>query len=132
MKKVLLTLSLSIVASMGSFAQNEPYKNPKLTPEERAEDLLGRLTLKEKIGLANRFPEYCRVYLNDVPVGNGRQIRIRGYLYDKASRLIPFMAPGMSVSVYVSNIVEEHLKRHGELLKNELECFLYKDSLWKN
>ncbi len=41
MKKVLLTLSLSIVASMGSFAQNEPYKNPKLTPEERAEDLLG-------------------------------------------------------------------------------------------
>lgn len=70
--------------------------------------------------------------LNDVPVGNGRQIRIRGYLYDKASRLIPFMAPGMSVSVYVSNIVEEHLKRHGELLKNELECFLYKDSLWKD
>ena len=42
------------------------------------------------------------------------------------------LAPGMSVSVYVSNIVEEHLKRHGELLKNELECFLYKDSLWKN
>ncbi len=65
-------------------------------------------------------------------VGNGRQIRIRGYLYDKASRLIPFMAPGMSVSVYVSNIVEEHLKRHGELLKDELERFLYKDSLWKN
>ena len=51
MKKVLLTLSLSIVASMGSFAQNEPYKNPKLTPEERAEDLIGRLTLKEKVGL---------------------------------------------------------------------------------
>ena len=48
MKKVLLTLSLSIVASMGSFAQNEPYKNPKLAPEERAEDLIGRLTLKEK------------------------------------------------------------------------------------
>ena len=51
MKKVLLTLSLSIVASMGSFAQNEPYKNPKLAPEERAEDLIGRLTLKEKVGL---------------------------------------------------------------------------------
>ena len=99
------------------------------------QDLLTERTgreLKEKTGIANRFPEYCRVYLNDVPVGNGRQIRIRGYLYDKASRLIPFMAPGMSVSVYVSNIVEEHLKRHGELLKNELECFLYKDSLWKD
>ena len=88
--------------------------------------------LNEKIGIANCFPEYSRVYLNDAPVGKGRQIRIRCGLYDKASRLIPFMAPGMSVSVYVSNIVGEHLKRHGELLKNELECFLYKDSLWKN
>lgn len=88
--------------------------------------------LNEKIGIANCFPEYSRVYLNDAPVGKGRQIRIRCGLYNKASRLIPFMAPGMSVSVYVSNIVEEHLKRHGELLKNELECFLYKDSLWKN
>ena len=80
--------------------------------------------LNEKIGIANCFPEYSRVYLNDTPVGKGRQIRIRCGLYNKASRLIPFMAPGMSVSVYVSNIVEEHLKRHGELLKNELECYL--------
>ena len=88
--------------------------------------------LNENIGLEYCFPEYSLVFMNDAPVGQGRQIRIRGYLYDKASRLIPFMAPGMSVSVYVSNIVEEHLKRHGELLKNELECFLYKDSLWKN
>ena len=88
--------------------------------------------LKEKTGIANRFPEYCRVYLNDVPVGTGRQRRIRGSLYAQASRLNPFNAPCMSVSIDVSNIVEEHLKRHGELLKNELECFLYKDSLWKD
>ena len=32
-------------------AQNEPYRNPNLSPEERAEDLLGRLTLKEKVTL---------------------------------------------------------------------------------
>ena len=43
-----------------------------------------------------------------------------------------WIGQGLSVSVYVSNIVEEHLKRHGELLKDELERFLYKDSLWKN
>ena len=52
--------------------------------------------LNEKIGIANCFPEYSRVYLNDAPVGKGRQIRIRCGLYNKASRLIPFMAPGMS------------------------------------
>ena len=33
--------------------------------------------LNEKIGIANCFPEYSRVYLNDAPVGKGRQIRIR-------------------------------------------------------
>lgn len=88
--------------------------------------------LNDKAGIANSFPEYSRIYLNDVPVGKGHQIRIRSGLYDKASRLVPFMAPGLSVSAYVSNIVEEHLKCHGELLKDELECFLYMDSLWKN
>ena len=40
--------------------------------------------LNEKIGIANCFPEYSRVYLNDTPVGKGRQIRIRCGLYNKA------------------------------------------------
>ena len=33
------------------FAQTMPYKDANLTPEERAQDLLSRLTLKEKVGL---------------------------------------------------------------------------------
>lgn len=33
------------------FAQDEPYKNADLTPEERANDLLPRLTLEEKVGM---------------------------------------------------------------------------------
>ena len=37
--------------------------------------------LNEKIGIANCFPEYSRVYLNDAPVGKGRQIRIRCGLF---------------------------------------------------
>lgn len=32
-------------------AQNEPYKNASLTPTARAEDLVSRLTLEEKVGL---------------------------------------------------------------------------------
>ena len=31
-----------------------PYQNPALDPEERAEDLLGRMTLREKIGQLNQ------------------------------------------------------------------------------
>lgn len=51
MKRVAFTLCFSALALIGTMAQNEPYKNPQLSPDERAEDLLGRLTLKEKIGL---------------------------------------------------------------------------------
>ena len=46
MKRVLLTLSMSIATLVGTLAQNEPYKNHQLSPKERADDLLGRLTLK--------------------------------------------------------------------------------------
>ena len=50
MKQLIITLCLSTATLVG-MAQNEPYKNPNLSPEERAEDLLGRLTLKEKVTL---------------------------------------------------------------------------------
>lgn len=39
----MLLMSLTIAA------QNEPYRNPNLTPSERAWDLVGRMTLDEKI-----------------------------------------------------------------------------------
>lgn len=50
MKRLLTTLVLGLAATAAA-AQNEPYKNPALAPEVRAEDLLNRLTLEEKIGL---------------------------------------------------------------------------------
>ena len=33
------------------FSQQKPYQNPKLSPEARAKDIIGRLTLEEKAGL---------------------------------------------------------------------------------
>ena len=50
MEKLIFTLCLGAIAITG-VAQNEPYKNPDLSPEQRAEDLLGRLTLEEKVRL---------------------------------------------------------------------------------
>lgn len=52
MRKAILTLSCLLATTLGGLqAQNEPYRNPKLTAEERADDLLGRLTLEEKVSL---------------------------------------------------------------------------------
>lgn len=40
---------LLMLASRQAAAQNEPYRNPDLTPNERAWDLVKRMTLDEKI-----------------------------------------------------------------------------------
>ena len=42
--------ALAFIA-LPAMGQQYPYQNPKLTPEERAEDLIGRLTLEEKASL---------------------------------------------------------------------------------
>ena len=49
MKKLLATLMTMIAMSMS--AQMLPYQNAQLTAEQRADDLLGRLTLDEKVKL---------------------------------------------------------------------------------
>ena len=41
--------AVALAASM--FGQNEPYKNAALSPDERAADLVSRLTLEEKVAL---------------------------------------------------------------------------------
>ncbi|MCL6219512.1 xylan 1,4-beta-xylosidase [Zunongwangia pacifica] len=40
-----------MLVGMLAFAQQKPYQNPDLSPEERAEDLVSRLTLEEKASL---------------------------------------------------------------------------------
>lgn len=47
-KKILISLSLTAV-TLAATAQNGPYKNPNLSPSERAWDLLKRMTLEEKV-----------------------------------------------------------------------------------
>ena len=50
MKRNLILATFCLFA-LGSFAQTLPYKNPQLTAEQRADDLLQRLTLDEKVQL---------------------------------------------------------------------------------
>ena len=50
MKRLLSTLCLAL-AAMSLFAQPLPYQNANLSAEQRADDLLKRLTLEEKVSL---------------------------------------------------------------------------------
>ena len=49
--KKLLSLAFAIIISVGAFAQNYPFNDTKLPVDQRVEDLMGRLTLDEKIGM---------------------------------------------------------------------------------
>ena len=50
MKKI-FTITVCIVFAVNMFAQQRPYQNPNLSSEERAKDLICRLTLSEKASL---------------------------------------------------------------------------------
>ncbi len=61
MKKLTLILALFVIGLSNAAAQQYPYLNPKLSPEERAKDLCSRLTLDEKKKLMmNSSPEIHR------------------------------------------------------------------------
>ena len=51
--KLFLSLLATISATVLTFGQSYPYQNPELDPQTRAEDLLGRLTLEQKVALMN-------------------------------------------------------------------------------
>jgi beta-glucosidase len=49
--KIIFLLIITLSLSTSSFGQQLPYKNPDLSSEERAKDLISRLTLEEKATL---------------------------------------------------------------------------------
>ena len=53
MKKMFLLLVLAVLLVLPTTAQTTtlPYQNPQLKAEQRADDLLSRLTLEEKVKL---------------------------------------------------------------------------------
>ena len=57
-KKQLLSMAMLMAMSLSASAQQLlPYQNPNLSVEARANDLLSRLTLEEKMKLMMDFPQ---------------------------------------------------------------------------
>ena len=51
----IILFTLAAISVMSASAQLLPYQNASLTADERADDLLGRLTLEEKVKLTKSF-----------------------------------------------------------------------------
>ena len=51
MKKLIITVAIVALSASFAAAQQYPYQDRSLTPQERAEDLLGRLSLDQKVSL---------------------------------------------------------------------------------
>ena len=61
MKKILLALT-AVLTAAGASAQTLPYRNAALSPAERARDLVGRMTLEEKVSqMQNAAPAIPRL-----------------------------------------------------------------------
>ena len=94
MKRILLTLVLGSTALAAS-AQVSPYQDPRRPAEERALDLLGRLTLEEKAALSqNASPAIDRL---GIPAYNWWNEALHGVARNGSATVFP-QAIGMAAS----------------------------------
>lgn len=91
-----------------------PYKNSNLTPEQRAEDLLSRMTLEEKIGQINMPCAYESALGKDVPE------KIEGIRKFTAGTKEKNTGPGGGFFTLPNNILFEG-PRQQALFHNELQ-----------
>lgn len=59
MKRKLLCMATCLVVATLGFAQKYPFMDEKLSIEQRVEDLLGRMTLEEKIAIIHAQSKFC-------------------------------------------------------------------------
>jgi beta-glucosidase len=95
MKKIVILISLFAMLAIEAFSQAFPYKNPKLTVDERVEDLLRRMTLKEKFWQVFMIPgdldEGKEKYKDGI---FGFQTFAKGQTNDAASQMLTYASSG--------------------------------------
>lgn len=104
----------------GDAEQEEPSRRESETKAEKTAD-----TAPEK-GKGRRRREeesdYREKYLKNNPVSYRIQVYVNRRLYEHIKHYLPVIAPDVSISSYISNIVAEHVELHVDEINK-----MYKD-----
>ena len=118
MKQRRLFVALVVLIVMPSFGQSTaPYQNPDLTPEKRAADLVGRMTLEEKIlQMQNSAPAIPRL---DVPVYNWWNEALHGVATGRATVFPQAIALGSTWDTALVHRIAEAISTEARAKYNE-------------
>lgn len=78
---------------------------------------------KDRTTRKNRYDgaNYRRKFLNSNPQGRRVQVYIDRSLHEQIKRFLPAVAPDVSLSSYITNIVEEHFERYIDEINRRYE-----------
>ncbi|MCF0255558.1 MAG: DUF3408 domain-containing protein [Bacteroides heparinolyticus] len=100
--------------------ESVPVKNPEHTPVTEPVEIQSEKTppvkpRKKKDEAGN----YKDKYLVNIPASNRSHVYINREVAEYIKRILPVIAPNMSISGYISNILVDHIQQHWEEI-NEL------------
>ena len=101
-----------------------PAETPEIKPslsrerQEKKSGLSRQQIKKSPDGVADS-DEYRRRFLNVRLTGSRRQTYIHDSLYRAVARVLPVIAPDMSVPMFLSSVLSDHLERYQDII-NEI------------
>lgn len=104
-------MSGNITDSPGSGKTEEPVEEYDAMTEESAVSVPGKGRTRKK---REEDSEYRERYLRNNPVPYRIQVYVNRRLYEHIKHFLPVIAPDVSISSYISNIVAEHVEQYLE------------------
>ena len=117
-----------MVGDIPVFGRERPnYQEPKVIEtedsdtdsDEGAEAVASKPSTPKPRKKREETSTYKERYLVNIPASNRSHVYINREVADCIKRVLPVIAPDMSVSGYISNILVEHLQQHWDEI-NEL------------
>lgn len=97
---------------MDAIAVVRPGKAEKTAPSA-PEDAESAVAGKDQSRKKRRdTPSYKRKFLKNTSQGGRIQVYMDRSLYDNIKRFLPVIAPGVSLSSYITNIVSDHVEQY--------------------